>query len=65
MVLDIEIYDAKNDACAQATYLVHGYDDVLWTDSIDDALQFLRESLERIYTDQRQIIAKRCTKQIV
>ena len=48
MVLDIEIYDVNENEWAQAKYLVHGYGDVLWTDSIDDALQFLRDSLENI-----------------
>lgn len=32
----------------QGKFLVHGLDDVMWTDSIDDALQFLRQDLERI-----------------
>lgn len=49
MRLDIEIYDKFGDGhWAQARYLVHGSDDVLWTDSIDDAMAFMRESLEKI-----------------
>jgi hypothetical protein len=48
MILDIEIYDTSEDDWAQGTYLVHGMDDVLWTDSIDDAVTYLRSDLERI-----------------
>lgn len=43
--LDIEIYDPEQDDWAQGRYLVHGHDDSLWTDSIDAALEFLRESM--------------------
>jgi len=43
--LDIEIYEKwGGDEWAQAKYLVHGYDDVLWTNNLEDALQFLKES---------------------
>jgi hypothetical protein len=51
MILDIEIYDSQEDGgpqAPQARYLVHGHDDVFWTNSIDDALQFLRQSLEAL-----------------
>ena len=45
-VLDIECYDTKTtDEWVQAKYLVHGYDDVFWTDNIDDAISFLKESI--------------------
>lgn len=44
--LDIEVYEEwGEDTFAQAKYLVHGYDDVLWTNSIDDALRALRSDL--------------------
>ena len=44
--LDIEIYENHNDeSWAQGKYLVHGYSDVMWTDSIDNALEFLRQEL--------------------
>jgi hypothetical protein len=45
-ILDIEIYDTDSDTWAQGRYLVHGHDDSLWTDDIDDAINFLRESLK-------------------
>ena len=48
MVLDIEIYDTRENEWAQGTYLVHGMDDVLWTDSIDYAVDYIRSDLERI-----------------
>ena len=45
--LDIEIYEKYgDDHWAQAKYLVHGKDDVLWTNSIDEAMQFLKHNLE-------------------
>lgn len=44
--LDIEIHEEwGEDKFAQAKYLVHTYDDVLWTNSIDDALRALRNDL--------------------
>ena len=47
-VLDIEVYNKWGaDVWAQGRYLVHGYNDVLWTDDIDEALKFLKEGLIR------------------
>lgn len=47
--LDIEIFDEWGKGkFAQARYLVHGHDDVLWTNSIKSALRFLRQSLEKL-----------------
>lgn len=43
--VDIEIHDTK-DEYSQAKYLVHGIDDVFWTDSLDNALLFLKHSIE-------------------
>jgi hypothetical protein len=45
-LLDIEIYDTEKSKWAQGRYLVHGHDDVLWTDDLDSALEFLRESAQ-------------------
>lgn len=45
-MLDIEIYDPETNTWAQARYLVHGHDDSLWTDDIEAALSFLRESAD-------------------
>jgi len=42
--VDIEIWD-EEDEWAQGRYLVHGHDDVFWTDSMDYALAFLKNSL--------------------
>jgi len=47
-LLDIEVWDDDDD-WAQGRYLVHGHDDVLWTDSVEDVLAFLRHSLGREY----------------
>ncbi len=45
-IVDIEIYDSNIiDEWPQGEYLVHGYDDVLWTDNLDDALSFLKQSI--------------------
>jgi len=47
--LDVEIYDEFGENhWAQARYLVHGYDDVLWTDDIRQVLLFLEEDLEKL-----------------
>lgn len=43
--LDIEIYEKAGVGFAQAKYLVHGFEDVFWTDDIDEALAFLKQSI--------------------
>ncbi len=43
--LDIEIYEKAGVGFAQAKYLVHGFEDVFWTDDIDEALAFLKRSI--------------------
>lgn len=53
--LDFEVHDSQQDGgpnAPQARYLVHGHDDLLWTNSIDEALQFLRQSLEHLDADR-------------
>jgi len=45
-VVDIEIYDTDENKWAQEKYLVHGYDDVFWTDSLDKAIAFLKQSIK-------------------
>lgn len=54
---DITMHD-KGATCpdgnwAQATYLVHGWDDTLWTDDLDAALAYLRESCERAMRERK------------
>ena len=45
---DIEVYDTRiKDDWPQGKYLVHGYDDVLWTDDIDSAIQFIKDSCKQ------------------
>ncbi len=47
VTLDIEVYDEYGpDVWAQAKYLVHGYDDVLWTNDLSAAVKYLQEQLE-------------------
>ncbi len=47
--LDIKIYKDYGDGFwAQAKYLVHGLDDVLWTNDIKQVLSFLEGELERL-----------------
>jgi hypothetical protein len=31
----------------QRRYLVHGYDDAMWTDDLEEAVEFLKESIEQ------------------
>jgi hypothetical protein len=48
LTLDIEVYDRYGKGeWAQAHYLVHGWDDVMWTNTIENALQYLQEELGR------------------
>jgi len=47
--LDIEIYDPVVETWAQGRYLVHGHDDVLWTNDLEAALEFLRGSCSEEY----------------
>jgi len=52
---DIEVYDPKiDDNWRQGKFLVHGIDDVLWTNDIDAAVAFIKESclkaLDKTYT---------------
>lgn len=44
-VLDIKIYEKAGSGWAQAKYLVRGFGDILWTDDLDDALAFLKQSI--------------------
>lgn len=46
ITLDIEIYEP--DERAQKRYLVHGFDDVYWTDDLEDALGYLKQDLQRL-----------------
>ena len=47
-VLDIEIYDDYGQhTWAQAKYLVHGSDDVLWTNDAESALGYLASEIRR------------------
>ena len=47
--LDIEVYrDYGPHTWAQEKFLVHGIDDVLWTSSVDAAIEYLRSELLRI-----------------
>ena len=47
--LDIEIYEDYGDGFwAQAKYLVHGLDDILWTNDKEQALLYLAAELERL-----------------
>ena len=43
---DIEVYDKKDD-WEQGYFLVHGYDDVLWTDDSKQAAIFIQTSIEK------------------
>lgn len=47
MIVDIEVRDPATDETAQARYLAHGVDDVLWTDDLEAALEFLGDSIKR------------------
>lgn len=47
--IDIETYSCHGKGVwAQKRYLVHGIDDVIWTNSIYEALKFFSIELERL-----------------
>lgn len=47
--VDIECYDKFGKGCwAQERYLVHGVGYVLWTSSIKEAVNFIKETLEQM-----------------
>jgi hypothetical protein len=46
ITLDIDVYELYGEGYfAQCKYLVHAYNDVLWTNDLDEAMSFLRDSL--------------------
>lgn len=54
--LDIEIYKEYGDNhWAQAKYLAHGIDDVLWTNDLDAALSFISQSIEEPINQKNRI----------
>lgn len=47
--LDIEIHETDEDEdFSQAIFLVHGYEDVFWTNSAKEAVEWLKHDLERL-----------------
>lgn len=47
--LDVTVFDEWGDhVFAQAKYLVHGFDDVLWTNDIDSVIAYLKDDLIRL-----------------
>lgn len=54
---DIEVYDLNiKDDWRQGKYLVHGYEDVLWTDDLEAAVEVIRESCEECLSSDPKII---------
>lgn len=51
LTVDIEMHSKDNCTYGpnfvQAKFLVHGFDDVMWTDSIEDAVNYIKEELTR------------------
>lgn len=46
MVVDIEVHFKNGPGhWAQALYLAHGLEDVLWTDNLGEAIQFIWQDL--------------------
>lgn len=44
--VDIEVYDTDKNKWAQAKYCAHSVDDILWTDDLFSALNFIAESIK-------------------
>ena len=52
LTLDITIWrEYGKDLFAQARYLVHGYDDVMWANDLEAAMQYLQQEAERITSE--------------
>lgn len=49
--IDIQIHGYSCPENPQAKLLVHGTDDVLWTDNKEDALAYLAQELDRALED--------------
>lgn len=48
MTFDITIYEKYGgEEWAQTRFLVHGYDDILWTNDKEEAIKFLAYSIGR------------------
>ncbi len=46
-MVDIEVYDVYGEGeWAQAKYLVHGYDDVYWTNDLNMAVRCLKHEIK-------------------
>ncbi len=43
IVFDIEVFKSGEE---QAKYLVHGYDDVFWTDDVDEVAAVIKENIK-------------------
>ena len=44
--VDVEIYENWGDGYwAQAHYLLHGYDDVYWTNDLEKGFEFLKQQI--------------------
>jgi len=54
---DVEVYDPKiDDEWRQAKFLVHGIDDVLWTDDVDTAVAFIKESCLKVLDETGSVV---------
>ena len=53
-IFDIEVFDEFGEGhWAQARFLVHGYEDVLWTNDIQAAAAFMIATLEAVSKERK------------
>ena len=50
--IDVEVHNPLMEKSAQAKFLVHGYDDLLWTDDPEAAAQYVKESIMQMYENR-------------
>ena len=55
--IDIEVYEKGE---AQAIFLVHGYDDVFWTDDLTEAVQVFTQALRTLSKKPREYMGGFC-----
>lgn len=51
-ILDVECYDTIENTWAQAAFLVHGIDDVCWTNCPTEAADYIKSELIRFKTGE-------------
>lgn len=55
-IIELSIELHKKDGWSQAKFLARAYSDLVWTDSLDEALIFLKEGFAKFEEDEAKPI---------